>query len=114
MKGKLIDSSKQHRHAVIEDSMNDVIDGHQKDVGPVDLSEVAALQRKIGVEVNARGVPFTPGELITATGIVMEEVGAKPPTGEGQMMMDRSKSRVKRRGRTTYFFFGSGQWKGGK
>jgi hypothetical protein len=112
MSGKVIDSDKEFRHGVIEDSMNDVINLHKGvPIGPVDLQEVAALQRKIGVETNAKGVAFTPGELITATGIVMEETGAyyKQDGGLGDSNM---RARVKQKRSTSYFFMGDGRWKG--
>ena len=108
MAGKLIDSEKQARHAIIEDAMNDVISQHTgAPIGPVGTQEIAALHRKIGVESNMRGAAFTPGELITAAGIVMEETGAKPMYN-AQMMADAEgtmKSRVHKKN-TSFFFFG--------
>lgn len=109
MPGKLIDSSKKARHAKLEESMHDVIDLHKgQPIGPVDMQEIAALHRKLGVETNAAGEAFTPGELVTAAGIVMEETGAKPmytpemmTEAEGTM-----KSRVRKKN-TSYFFFGN-------
>lgn len=106
--GKLIDNTKQARHAIIEDAMNDVIGQHTgAPIGPVSMDEVAALHRKIGVESNMRGAAFTPGELVTAAGIVMEETGARPMYND-QMMAEAEgtmKSRVKKRN-TSFFFFG--------
>ncbi len=99
---KLIDSSKAARHERIEESMHTVINTHKGvPVGKVDLQEVAALQRYIGVRTNAGDEPFTPGELITATGIVMEEVGA-----EVQSAPDPYTPRGRPRGRKSFFFFG--------
>jgi len=100
--GKQHDSSKVARHAKIEEAMHDIIDQHTgAPVGPVSADEVAALQRYIGVRTNAAGEPFTVGELVTATGITMEEVGAKP---------NFRPDPIRRRPRTTgksYFFFGN-------
>ena len=108
MPGKLIDSSKQARHAIIEDSMNDVINQHTgAPIGPVSMDEIAALHRKIGVEANMRGAGFTPGELVTAAGIVMEETGAVPMYSP-QMMAEAEgtmRSRVRKKN-TSFFFFG--------
>jgi len=112
--GKPVDDSKKSRHAVIEDSMNDVIKQHTgAPIGPVDIQEIAAPHRKIGVEVNARGVPFTPGELVTAAGIVMEETGAQPMYAPG-MMSDSlaAPRRIKSKRSTSYFIVGDGRWKG--
>lgn len=112
--GKSVDDSKKHRHAVIEDSMNDVIKQHTgAPIGPVDIQEIAALHRKIGVEVNARGVPFTPGELVTAAGIVMEETGAQPMYTSDMMSESQAANRrVKSKRSTSYFIIGNGRWKG--
>lgn len=107
--GKLIDPSKKARHEALEDSMHTVIETNRgKDVGPVDMQEVAALHRLLGVETNAKGESFTPGELVTAAGIVMEETGAKPMYNPEMMAQAEGtmKSRVKRRN-TKYFFFGN-------
>ena len=109
MPGKLIDSSKKARHEALETSMHEVIEINRgKPIGPVDMQEIAALHRKLGVQTNAAGEAFTPGELITAAGIVMEETGAKPmytpemmTAAEGTM-----KSRVRNKN-TSYFFFGN-------
>jgi len=109
MPGKLIDSSKQARHEALEDSMHKVIETNKgKDVGPVDLQEVAALHRLLGVETNAQGEAFTPGELVTAAGIVMEETGAKPMYNPQMMAQAEGsmKSRVKKKN-ISYFFFGN-------
>ena len=106
--GKLIDDSKKARHAIIEDAMDDVIGQHTgAPIGPVSMDEIAALHRKIGVESNMRGAAFTPGELVTAAGIVMEETGAVPMYN-ARMMSEAEgtmKSRVRKKN-TSYFFFG--------
>jgi len=113
MPGKLIDSSKQARHEALEESMHDTIDTHKgKPIGPVDMQEIAALQRKLGVETNARGESFTPGELVTAAGIVMEETGAKPMYNAQMMAEAEGTMRSRVRGRnTSYFFFGKSNGK---
>lgn len=100
---KLIDSSKQARHDAIEEAMHDVIEPLRgQPVGKIDLQEAAALQRYIGVRTNAAGESFTPGELVTAAGIVMEETGAKV-----QRAPDLIRPRGSRpHGRKSYFFFG--------
>ena len=100
--GKSHDSSKVARHSKIEEAMHSVIDQHKgAPLGSVAADEVAALHRYIGVRTNAAGESFTPGELITAAGIVMEEVGAKP---------DFRPDPIPRRRPTTgksFFFFGN-------
>jgi len=110
MQGKLIDSSKAGRHKVLEESMHDVIETNRgKPIGPVDMQEIAALHRKLGVETNAAGESFTPGELVTAAGIVMEETGAKPMFNDAMMAQAEGtsmKSRVAKKS-TSYFFFGN-------
>jgi len=111
MPGKVIDSSKQARHAALEDSMHRVIETNKdKAIGPVDLQEVAALHRLLGVETNAQGEGFTPGELVTAAGIVMEETGAKPMYNSEMMAQAEGpmRSRVRKKN-TSYFFFGKVQ-----
>ena len=104
-----VDSSKQARHTKLEESMHDVIGKHKgHKIGPVGMDEVAALHRKLGVETNMGGEPFTPGELVTAAGIVMEETGAEPMYNPGMMAEadGKMKSRVKTKRNTSYFFFG--------
>ncbi len=107
--GKIIDSSKHKRHEKLEESMHNIIKTNKGNpVGPVDLQEVSALHRILGLETNVQGEGFTPGELVTAAGIVMEETGAKPmynPQMMAQAEGSSMHSRVKKRN-TSYFFFG--------
>jgi len=110
MPRKLIDSSKQARHTVLEESMHDVIETNRgKAIGPVDMQEIAALHRKLGVETNASGESFTPGELVTAAGIVMEETGAEPMYTPEMMSQAEGgmRSRIKKSRNKSYFFFGN-------
>lgn len=109
MPGKLIDSSKAARHDALEESMHDVIETNRgKAIGPVDMQEIAALHRKLGVETNMKGEAFTPGDLVTAAGIVMEETGAKPMYNSAMMAAAEGtmKSRVTKKN-TSYFFLGN-------
>ena len=97
------------KNVALEGSMHDVIDKHKgKAIGPVGMDEIAALQRKLGVETNMQGESFTPGELVTAAGIVMQETGAQPMYKPGMMAEaeGKMKSRVKTKRNTSYFFMG--------
>lgn len=103
-------TSRSPRHVKIEENMHDVIKGHEKAIGPVDADEVAALTRHIGVRTNMEGVPMTTAELVTATGIVMEELGAEVQDQEAHDNYQGKPERIIRRrprGPTSYHFFGS-------
>lgn len=96
------DENRNARTKPLEKAMEDMINLHKKPVGNVDLDEVAALTRHLGVRANMEGGSHTVGELITATGIVMEETGAKVVTrGNKAMPLTRRRSSGR-----SYFFFG--------
>jgi len=113
MPGKKHDSSKIARHTRVEEAMEEVIGQHDSDVGPVSHDEVAALSRFIGVRSNMEGEPLTVGELVTATGIVMEEVGAKPetrtPNPNYRGKPDKEDRPRRPRGKRSYFVMGTGR-----
>ncbi len=107
------DSSKVARHTKVEEAMNEVIEQHHKAIGPVTHEEVVALQRHIGVRANMEGEPLTVGELVTATGIVMEETGAttetRRPNPNYVGKPDKEDRPRRPRGKRSYFVLGSGR-----
>jgi hypothetical protein len=81
----------------------------KKPVGPVDPTEIIALQRGIAVETNARGASFTPRDLINTVGNVMEAVGAIPPGKPNPNYRgkpDRPDPGRRPRGKRTFFDMG--------